>query len=136
MEEIHIGKYLMVQIHLDFQQQIKIYIMTLDINNKLSLLKKSLVCLSKAYKEQMAFFPDYTDVFDEVISDFDNAFRLLPSLMEVRIVSYEAVIDILKCNNLIVLNLSIEERQTDESFENDDAWNLVREYAASALNLL
>ncbi|NBA86189.1 hypothetical protein GVN16_10480 [Emticicia sp. CRIBPO] len=110
--------------------------MTLDINNKLSLLKNSLVCLSKSYEEQVATFPDYVDVFDEVISDFDNAFRLLPSLMEARIVSYEAVIDILKCNNLIELNLSIEEMQTDESFESDDAWNLVREYATNALNLL
>lgn len=110
--------------------------MTLDINNKLSLLRNSLVRLSKPYKEQLAIFPDYADAFDEVISDFDNAFRLLPSLMEAKKVSYEAVIDILKCNNLIVLNLSIEEMQTDESFESDDAWNLVREYATRALNLL
>lgn len=110
--------------------------MTLDINKNLSLLRNSLVCLSKPYKEQIAIFPDYADAFDETISDFDNAFRLLPHLMEARIVSYEAVIEILKCNNLIELNLSIEERQTDESFESDDAWNLVREYAARALNLL
>ncbi len=110
--------------------------MTLDINNKLSLLRNSLVTLSKPYKEQIAILPDYADAFDEAISDFNNAFRLLPSLMEARVVSYEAVIDILKCNNLIELNLSIEERQTDESFENDDAWNLVREYATRVLNLL
>lgn len=110
--------------------------MTLDVNNKLSLLKNSLVCLSKPYLEQVNSFPDYVDAFDEVISDFDNAFRLLPVLMEERVVSYEAVKEILKCNNLIELNLSIEERQTDESFENDDVWNLVREYATNALNLL
>lgn len=126
----------MVQIRTDFQQQIKILIMILDINNKLSLLKNSLVCLSKPYQEQVDTFPEYADVFDEVISDFDNAFRLLPSLMEAKAVSYEAVIYILKCNNLIELNLSVEERQTDESFESDDAWNLVREYATNALSLL
>lgn len=109
---------------------------SLDMENKLSLLKDSLVGLSKPYKEQQAIFPDYADVFDEVISDFDNAFRLLPILMEAGIVSYEAVIDILKCNNLIELNLSIEERKTDASFKSDDSWNLVRAYATSALNLL
>ena len=110
--------------------------MTLDINNKLSLLQNSLVVLSKPYQVQVNNFPEYADVFDEVISDFDNAFRLLPVLMEEHVISYEAVKEILKCNNLIELNLSIEERQTDESFENDEVWNLVREYATNALNLL
>lgn len=110
--------------------------MQIDINSKLLLLKHSLLCLSKPYQEQISNFPDYVDVFDEVISDFDNAFRLLPILMEEQIISYEAVKEILKCNNLIQLNLSIEERQTDESFKNDKAWNLVRESATYILSLL
>lgn len=108
----------------------------IDIEDKFPLLKSSLVCLSKTYKEQVNCFPDYADVFDEVISDFDSAFRLLPVLMEEKVVSYEAIKEILKCYNLIELNLSIEVRQTNESFENDDVWNLVREYATNALNLL
>lgn len=110
--------------------------MILKINNKLALLKESLICLSKPYQEQVDSFPDYVDVFDEVISDFNDAFGLLPAIMEEQAISYEAIKEILKCYNLIELNLSIEERQTDESFETDDAWNLVREYACNALNLL
>lgn len=107
-----------------------------DIENKLSILKGGLNNLSKPYREQLVSFPDFVDVFDEVISDFDNAFRLLPTLMDERIISYEAVREILKCYNFIELNLSIEERKTDESFEFDEAWNLVREYATNAINLL
>ncbi|WP_026703621.1 hypothetical protein [Flavobacterium soli] len=107
-----------------------------DIENKLLLLKKSLENLSKPYNDQIDSYPDYVDVFDEVVSDFDNAFRLLPVLMEDNVISYELTKEILKCNNLIVLNLSIEERNTDESFENDDSWNLVRESARNALNLM
>lgn len=103
---------------------------------KLSLLINSLQNLAKSYKEQISSFPDYVDVFDEVISDFDNAFRLLPAIMEEQVISYEAVREILKCNNVIEFNLSIEGRITDESFEIDDSWNLVREYARTAIVLL
>lgn len=92
--------------------------------------------MSKSYQEQVNYFPDYVDVFDEILSDFDNAFRLLPTLMEHNAISYKAVKEILKCNNLIELNLSNEEKQTDERFESDEVWNLVREYASIALNLL
>lgn len=106
------------------------------IEDKLSLLRDSLENLSKPYKELMGTFPEYVDVFDEVVSDFDNAFRLLPAIMENKSISYEAIKEVLKCYNLIELNLSLEERQTDESFENDELWALVREYASNALNLL
>lgn len=107
--------------------------METDMDNRLSLLKKSLVFLSKSYEEQLGIYPDYVDVFDEVISDFDDAFRLLPLIMEEKCISYEAVREILACYNLVNLNLSVEERQTIESFKADPAWNLVRGRAANAL---
>jgi hypothetical protein len=110
--------------------------MITDIENKLLLLKSSLEKLSKPYNEQVNSYPDFVDVFDEVISDFDDAFRLLPALMEKKIVSYSTIYELLKCNNLIELNLSVEDKKTDESFESDKSWNLVREYANNALNLL
>lgn len=106
------------------------------MNNQLNLLEQSLKNLSKSYQEQLEIFPEYVDVFDEVISDFDNAFRLLPMLMEEKLVSYEAIKEILKCYNLIDLNLSIEERCTDENFEKSSYWQLVREYANNALEIL
>ncbi|MBE9601905.1 hypothetical protein [Pedobacter sp. MC2016-24] len=110
--------------------------MKTEIANKLSLLIDSLKQLSSSYQEQIFGLPEFVDVFDEVISDFDDAFRWLPDLMDEKIISYEVVKQILKCNNLIELNLTIEEYKTDKSFELDDTWNLVREYAASALKLL
>ena len=126
----------MAKILLDFPQQIKLFFMNIDLNNKLLLLKKSLKNLSKPYQEQVKEFPYYVDVFDEVVSDFDNAFRLLPILMEENLVPYNAVNEILKCNNLIELNLSMDEELTDESFEKDEKWNLVRQYAVNALRLM
>lgn len=106
------------------------------MKDQLYLLKQSLKNLSKSYQEQLEVFPKYVDVFDEVISDFDNAFRLLPMLMEENLVSYGAIKEILKCYNLIDLNLAIEERCTDENFEKASYWQLVREYANNALETL
>jgi len=107
--------------------------MTKDLENKLLLLKRSVENLSKPYKEQLKIYPNYVDIFDEIISDFYDAFQLLPIFMENKMVSYLAVYELLRCHNLIELNLSIEERNTDESFEKDTVWNLVREYANNAV---
>lgn len=100
------------------------------------ILTDSLFNLSKSYSEQLNSFPDFVDVFDEVISDFDNAFHLLPTLMDENLLSYETVKELIRCHNLIELNLSVEERTTDQSFEFDECWNLVREYSTKALNLM
>lgn len=100
------------------------------------LLMDSLENLSKTYQEQVMSFPDFVDVFDEVVTDFDDAFRLLPTLMDEKLISYEAVSEIIKCYNLIEINLSVEEQKTDESFEFSNEWNLVRGHAKNALNLM
>lgn len=105
-------------------------------NEILTRLITSLENLSLPYNQQIGKFPEFVDLFDELILDFDDAFRLLPALMDNQLVSYEAVKEILRCNNLIELNLSTEDRKTDESFENDEAWNLVREYAGNAVTIL
>lgn len=119
-----------------FQQKNKNNIMTKDLKNKLLLLKNSVEILSKPYDEQLKNYPDYVDVFDEVISDFINAFKLLPILMENNIVSYLSVYELLSCYNLIELNLSIEDRTTDHSFKEEIFWSSVREHAKTAFTLL
>lgn len=104
--------------------------------DRVKILLDSLNNLSKSYQEQVEIFPSFVDVFDEVISDFDDAFQFLPTLMDEHEISYDAVKEILKCFNLIELNLTVEERKTDESFEHDEAWNLVRELASNAARLM
>lgn len=99
-------------------------------------LVKSLVNLALPYKEQLQVFPDYLDYLDEIVSDFDDAFHLVPQLMDQNLISYEAVRDILHCHNLIELNYAQEEKMTDQSFEFDDAWMLVRKYAKDILLLI
>lgn len=105
-------------------------------NTTFKILINSLINLSKTYQEQVESFPEYVDVFDEVISDFDNAFSLIPTLMEENLIPYSAVKELIKCNNLINLNMSLEDDITDDIFANGNSWNLVREYAQNALEII
>jgi hypothetical protein len=100
------------------------------------LLIDSLENLAKKYEDQVSSYPGFVDVFDEVISDFTEAFLLLPNIMEERMLSYEAVREIIICRNMIALNLASEQLQTDESFELHASWNLLRQHAAAALAMI
>ena len=106
------------------------------LENQQKLLIDSLKNLGLSYQEQEKIFPDFVDIMDEILSDFDNAFRLLPEIMDKKAISYNAVRSILYCHNLIELNLSITERITDESFESGECWQLVRNYANESLRLI
>lgn len=101
--------------------------------NRLNLLIESLENLSKSYHEQKEMFPDYVDFFDAVIGEFMDSFNLLPGIMEEHKISYGSVIEILRCFNLIDLTFRLSDNLSDENFRNDANWQLVREYAGSAL---
>ncbi len=101
--------------------------------NRLNLLIESLENLSKSYQEQKKMFPDYVDFFDAVIGEFMDSFNLLPSIMEEDRISYESVIEILRCFNLIDLTFRTSDNLSDENFRNDSNWQLVRKYAGRAL---
>lgn len=105
------------------------------IDYKLSVLKNGLLHLSKKYDEQIKLYPKFVDVFDEVLSDFEDGFILLPSLINAGILKDELVTIIKKCNNLISLNLGNEDLLSDESFEFSNSWNEVRLCAKKALEL-
>jgi len=101
--------------------------------NQYKLLVNSLKLLGISYEEQVSFLPDYADIKDDVVSEFINAFYLVPQLMEKNKLSYKAVNKILYCYVLLELNLSIEERSTDSAFETHESWEQVRVLAREAL---
>lgn len=98
-----------------------------------TLLVESLNNLGLPYHKQLLLFPNYVDVVDEIITDFDNAFPLVAQLMDEKKISYSSVRLILHCYNLINLNLSVDERMSNENFKSADYWQLVRDYANNAL---
>lgn len=100
------------------------------------LLLVTLKNLAKPYDEQIKSYPEFVDVFDEVISDFNDAFQSLPDLIDDKLVIYGAVAEIIRCQIMIDLNLSFDDRMTDESFKSGEPWNLVRKHARLALDLL
>ncbi len=123
---IHIGKFLTVQIHLDFCK--------LRDMNQYKLLVDSLKLLGLSYNEQKSFLPDFVgdNIQDDVVSEFDNAFRLLPQLMDDNKLSYLAVNKILSCFIAMDMNISNTDL-TDESFKSGESWERVRELAREAL---
>ncbi|WP_353102326.1 hypothetical protein [Myroides odoratus] len=106
------------------------------IDFKLSVLKVGLLNLSKNYKEQIKLYPEFVDVFDEVLSDFEDGFILLPSLIYEGIVKEKTASIIKICDNLININLKNDDLLSDESFEFSNSWNEVRMYAKKAFDSL
>lgn len=106
------------------------------IDFKISVLKNGLLNLSKSYHEQVKFYPKFVDVFDEVLSDFEDGFILLPLLIDKGIVKEKTVSIIKICDDLINYNLKNDDLLSDESFEFSNSWNEVRMYAKKVLELL
>ncbi|WLD24231.1 hypothetical protein NU10_02190 [Flavobacterium dauae] len=103
------------------------------IEFKLSILKLGLVNLSKEYTEQIKLFPSFVDPVDEVLSDFEDGFLLLPAIEEENILDVETINLIKKCNELIDINLENQNLLSDKSFQFAEAWQQVRLLASDIL---
>jgi len=102
--------------------------------NQYKLLVDSLRLLGLSYVEQKHFLPDFIgeNIQDDVVSDFYNAFILIPQLMEKNKLSYQAVQKTLNCFIYMDMNLSNTDL-TDDSFKNGESWEKVRNLAKEAL---
>jgi len=98
------------------------------------LLVDSLKLLGMSYEEQKSFLPDFIgdNIQDDVVSDFYNAFVLLPQLMDGNKLSYLAVNKILHCFVTMDMNIS-NLNLTDGAFEFGEEWERVRRLAREAL---
>jgi hypothetical protein len=86
-------------------------------------IKEALYNLSLEYETLSNVYPDFVDVLDEVVGDFDESFKLLPILLEQDTVPIKALIEILKCKNLIDLIFTMEDKLSDECFRTCNEWN-------------
>lgn len=95
-------------------------------------ITESLKLLASSLEEQESYLPDFADVPDDVTSSFENAFLLLPTLIESNTLSNDSIASILRLNNKVqwcLRNLDLDD------FSNAE-WNKVREMARDTLRLL
>jgi hypothetical protein len=105
----------------------------MDIKNQFNLLVDSLKLLSSCYEDQKKSLPDFVNIKDEVISSFEDAFLLMPQLIEKDYVTKKSIISIIRCYNWMELVNRDETIADKESFINHDKWQKIRYLARKAL---
>lgn len=93
---------------------------------------ESLKLLAASLEEQEKYLPDFADVPDDVTSSFENAFLLLPALIESNMFSYTSIAAILRLYHKVqwcLRNLGLDD------FSNLE-WNKVREMARDTLQIM
>jgi hypothetical protein len=93
---------------------------------------ENLKLLASSLEEQERYLPDFADVPDDVTSSFENAFLLLPALVENSKLNNKSIASILRLNNKFqwcLRNLDLDD------FSNAE-WNKVREMAKETLQLM
>lgn len=106
----------------------------MELSNKnYKKITESLKLMSLSYQEQKAYFPDFVDVPFEVLDTFDNAFLLLPNLIESGSFNNEGIAFLIRLNNLIRVRANnplfknLDENQFSESQEWQELRNLSKE---------
>lgn len=104
--------------------------MELEVQYKIVI--ESLKLLSASYEEQRKSLPEFADVPDDVTSSFENAFLLLPQLIEEGRFSNEGIASLLRVFNKMewcLRNIELDD------FSNSE-WNKLRELSKQTLILL
>jgi len=107
----------------------------MELDKYFKMVINSLDFVSKSYDEQVSALPSFVDVPEEVVSDFENAFLLLPQLIEAQYFSFEAVASIIRLFNWVqwsIRNVGLDDL---ELFKSSDEWNKVRELSKIAFAL-
>ncbi|RNC83389.1 MAG: hypothetical protein ED557_11910 [Balneola sp.] len=105
----------------------------MDSKLQYKLLVESLNLLASSYENQKNSLPDFTEVKDEIIASFGDAFLLLPQLIEQDFLSKKAIASIIRCFNWMELAARNDSVSDLESFINHETWSKVRELAGEAL---
>jgi hypothetical protein len=78
---------------------------------------ESVKLLSLSYDEQREYFPNFVDTPFEILDTFENAFLLLPQLVENNFFNNSSVANILRIHNLvayILRNVDLEDIQSPQ----------------------
>lgn len=101
----------------------------MGIEEKYKYIIESLKLLATPYDKQKNLFPDFADIPDEVVSIFENAFLLLPELIEKEHFGFKTIGLILRTFNKMSWCLRNSDFDDFSSYE----WNKVRELALKTL---
>lgn len=98
----------------------------------------SLNLISLNFNEQRAYFPKFVDVPFEILDTFEKAFMLLPELLELNLITYKPIPDLLRLHNLVNLELRNNNFETLEAEKlcNSREWNKIRELSKEILNFM
>lgn len=96
---------------------------------------ESLKLLSLSYEKQKTLFPDFVDVPFEILDTFENAFLLLPSLIENTLFSYNSIAYLLRLHNIIIITSQIPKFKdlNEHQFQYSLEWEKIREMSKDAL---
>ena len=88
-------------------------------------LIEALKLISISFEEQKKYFPDFVDVPFEVLDTFENAFYLLPEILETNKINYNVIPNILRIHNLIYLGIfdADFDSLSYEELYNSSEWN-------------
>jgi len=89
----------------------------------------SLKLLSASLEEQRRYLPDFADIPDDVTSSFENAFSLMPQLVEANKFSNNSIAAVLRVYNYMQWCL----RNVDLDDFDGPEWDKLRELAGVAL---
>jgi hypothetical protein len=96
------------------------------------IVTESLKLLASSLEEQERYLPEFIDIPDDVISSFENAFLLLPALIENNKFSNNSIASLLRLYNKMqwcLRNLELDD------FSNVE-WNSVRKMARNTLQIM
>lgn len=100
------------------------------------ILVDSIQLLAASAAEQVSALPDYVCVTDEVVSNFGDAYLLVPQLERAGLVSESAATALKDLDNHLVAMPADDALMEASSLETHDFWTEARKRAASALRVL
>lgn len=110
----------------------------MEIERYYKKITESLKLLSLNFNEQRKYFPDFVDVPFEILDAFENAFILLPQLLESNRITYDVVPNLLRLHSLINLELKNPEFENlkVEKMCNSEDWNKIRDMSKEIIRLM
>lgn len=104
-----------------------------DIYN---IFLQSLRLVGSSSKVQISKFPNFVNVPDEIALVYNDAYLLIPQLLDQNLISIEALNILKKLNELFDKMSKDYSLWALDKLENDENWKLSRELAHSALEAL
>ncbi len=105
----------------------------MEHQQQLDILIKSLDLLTSSAEDLEKTLPAFVyDIDEDVISEFENGFLLLPQLIENNMLSTGSIVSVLRLNNKVQWCL----RNIGQEYFSNEEWNEVRTLAKLSAQLI